>query len=90
MKEVSARQKAAHTRRCELERENRELREGAKSDLQKTHYARWPSKIEELEQRAEDRKERAALLDSELAEVQAAIADLDKRQKELGEQTLEP
>ncbi len=43
-----------------------------------------------LEQRAEHRKEKANALEPELADVHAAIADLDKRKKELRDQLLDP
>ena len=88
--EVTHRQRAANNRRCELEKEIRELREGSRSDLHETKFTQWPSKIEKLEQRAEHRKEKADALEPQLAEVHAAIADLNKREKELREQLLEP
>jgi len=54
------------------------------------HPAQWPSKIEKLEQRAEHQKEKADALEPQLAEVYGTIADMDKREKELREQMLEP
>ncbi len=60
------------------------------SDLHETKFTQWPSKIEKLEKRSEYRKEESDALEPQLAEVHAAIADLDKREKELRDQLLTP
>lgn len=90
LEEVNAELRVLNTKRYELEREIRELREQSASDLYETRFTQWPSKIEKLEERAEFRKERAAALEPDLEKVRAEIADLDKREQELREQLLEP
>ncbi len=90
LEEVTARQRSLNTRRSELEREIKELKEQAASDLYERRFTQWDSKIEKLEKRAELRKTRAASLEPKLAKVHAELADLDKREKELREQKLDP
>ncbi|MCO6458894.1 MAG: hypothetical protein J5I93_26600 [Pirellulaceae bacterium] len=88
--EVNTQKRTAHTKRCELEREIRELKQQADSDLYERRFTQWESKINKLEERAEFRKQRAVALEPELEKVHAEIADLDKREKERREQMLEP